>query len=666
MSITLLENGKIIDTRNGDIGIFADGDISVCYTLLTDNIKEGKRVASTPYVDRCDALITKNGVHYGENTKSTVKIAPYEDGIVIEATAEETGISEYGINLPLNFMGKKNAGGWRKQYLFNSPYMSPDKRFIYAYLTNPDGNNLLVAVLSEAEGWKMDYSPFGWAHYFINLKLLASYDKVYGAADREKHIKAVILPADSFSHALHRLSKLYGVPFLDCNLSGGAVGESIKLISYGGPDSLIEIKNCEESVASFSEKYIISAEGDITLIPVKDGKRGAPVTVYGYSSLKELYKKSMDTVNTDIIMANTNGNLCEHQCWAPATMRYLMKYGDTVSQNDREIYEKRLMWLLNIMTEQNPEKAIKEITILDTPHGVFPAYNVYKSPRVQELFFGITILTDAYLYFKDEKYLRYAKGATECLFSHYLKEDGRLEVYWGSGEPEDYTTVCCPMIPIVNMAELLQTRDKEFSEKCYEVADKMASYLCKRGISFPTEGGKSHQAEDEMEDGSISCTALALLYYCARVKRNEEYLKKAKEILDIHESWVINTPICQMKCSSLRWWETQWEGDADGPALCCGHAWSIWRAEADYHYYSLTGDERYLIKAKNGFMTNLSKIDKEGRSYSNYNPDEINGGGFPGRPDEIRYRVAPRFPNKQDCGMSRYVWIRINDTFLMP
>jgi hypothetical protein len=119
-----------------------------------------------------------------------------------------------------------------------------------------------------------------------------------------------------------------------------------------------------------------------------------------------------------------------------------------------------------------------------------------------------------------------------------------------------------------------------------------------------------------------------------------------------------------MRGSSLRWWETQWEGDADGPALCCGHAWTIWRAEADYHYYTLTGDEKYLIKAKNGFMTNLSKIDKEGRNYANYNPDEINGGGFPGRPDEIRYRVAPRFPNEQDCGMSRYVWIRINDTFL--
>ena len=109
MSISILENGRIVDRRNGDLSIFAGGEISVCYTLHTDNIKEGKRVSSTPYVDRTDDLVTKNGVRYGENTKSTVKIEPYEDGIVIEAAAEGEGISEYGINLPFNFMGKKNG-----------------------------------------------------------------------------------------------------------------------------------------------------------------------------------------------------------------------------------------------------------------------------------------------------------------------------------------------------------------------------------------------------------------------------------------------------------------------------------------------------------------------------------------------------------------------------
>jgi hypothetical protein len=155
---------------------------------------------------------------------------------------------------------------------------------------------------------------------------------------------------------------------------------------------------------------------------------------------------------------------------------------------------------------------------------------VFKSRRVQELAHGITILADAYLYFGDERYYEYAKGATKCLISHYQREDGRIEIDWGD-KKEDYTTVCCPMIPISDMARILSTRDKEFSDFCYRSADKMAEYLYNRGTKFPTEGVISENAEEEMEDGSISCTALALLYYCKNVRKDEKYLQKAKEIL---------------------------------------------------------------------------------------------------------------------------------------
>jgi len=220
------------------------------------------------------------------------------------------------------------------------------------------------------------------------------------------------------------------------------------------------------------------------------------------------------------------------------------------------------------------------------------------------------------------------------------------------------------MIPLCDLGLFLRGRDEKRAETYLGIASKMAEYLYKRGLDFPTEGVKNPYTEEEMEDGSISCTALALLYYCKNAECREEYLKKAKEILDIHNIWIIKAPICQMHGSTLRWWETQWEGDADGPAICAGHAWTIWRAEADYLYYELTGDKEHLLKAQNGFMTNLSKIDDRGESYGIYNPDMINGGGFDGIPDEIRYRVSPKFPIRPDFGISRYVWIRMNDTFL--
>lgn len=663
MSVVINEFGEITDTRNTVIPVLMGDGISIAYTLMSDDITKGEKPSCTPYLDRTDSLEWENGAGYGNDTKTVIKTDTILDGIIIEASTYAEGISEYGVNLPFNFMGKINGGGWKNQYLFNSPYTSPDKSVIYAYLTSNSGRNLVVAVLSSSDGWKMDYSPYSFGHYFINLKLLANYDKVYGTPDRQKYIKIAILPVSSFEDCLEKLSRVYNKPFLYADLLGGKVGEAISLSAYGEPDTIIEKRNGGERVCNYTDAYVINAEGETELIPVKDGKRGAPITVYGYGDLVSLYKKSMDSADPEIVAKYTDRNLCEHQCWASAMLRFLKKYSDRLTNEEKITYEKKVRSLLDEITEQDINKATPRVTIFNQPHDGFHAYNVFKSRRVQELAHGITILADAYLYFGDERYYEYAKGATKCLISHYQAENGRIEIDWGD-KKEDYTTVCCPMIPISDMARILSTRDKEFSDFCYRSADKMAEYLYIRGTKFPTEGIISSNAEEEMEDGSISCTALALLYYCKNVRKDEKYLQKAKEILDLHDIWVINTPVCQMKGSTLRWWETQWEGDADGPAICAGHAWTIWRAEADHLYYQLTGDTKYLKKATNGFMTNLSKIQKDGTTYSVYNPDEINGGGFDGILNSVRYRVAKRFSDREDCGISRYVWIRINDAFL--
>ena len=159
MSLRINESGVIYDERCPDNKIFAS-DISLCYTLLTDDIKAGKRVAATPYTDREDALIKDGDRYIAKNTDSEIRISETPHGIKIDIEGKNELVSEYGINLPFNFMGKKNGGGWENQFLFNSPYVSQDKRYIYAYLTKENGCNLLVAVLSEADGWKMDYSPY--------------------------------------------------------------------------------------------------------------------------------------------------------------------------------------------------------------------------------------------------------------------------------------------------------------------------------------------------------------------------------------------------------------------------------------------------------------------------------------------------------------------------
>ena len=242
--------------------------------------------------------------------------------------------------------------------------------------------------------------------------------------------------------------------------------------------------------------------------------------------------------------------------------------------------------------------------------------------------------------------------------------------------------------PNLNMLGIREP-DHYGRETYSDLVDKIQSYCDERGIEV-TLFQSNHEGAlvDEIQraygimdgivinPGAYTHTSIAILdavkavgiptveVHISDVEKREDYIKKAKEILDLHENWVIKAPIAGMHRSTLRWWETGWEGDGDGPAICAGHAWSIWRGEADYLYFELTGDASHLIKAQNTFMTNLSKINEKGESYANYNPDMINGGGFHCETSKINYKVATKFPTIKDSGLSRYVWIRINDTFL--
>ena len=57
-------------------------------------------------------------------------------------------------------------------------------------------------------------------------------------------------------------------------------------------------------------------------------------------------------------------------------------------------------------------------------------------------------------------------------------------------------------------------------------------------------------------------------------------------------------------------------------------------------------------------MSNISKINKKGKTYACYQPDYITGGGFAERADDVEFRIARGFPRQTDSGLSRYLWTR--------
>jgi len=648
--IDLINGNLILKDKDKETPLLNGDTISFSYTLKNEDIRCRPKKDLTPYDSYKEYFDNLKDVnlftkHIGDGLEITIKINTRE-------------YSEWGINLPFNFMGKVNGGGYQNQYLLNSPYKDKQCKDNFIYLSNPNGHNILIVFKTEYAYWKMDYSPYCGGHFFTNLKLLAELDKAYVFPKEDRNeLTFLILEVKDFNEALDKVSEYLNKPVLSFDLSGGKIGTEVNITIHGKCDYINGDMNSIPTKNKKTITYKIKKEGETILVPYYNNIKGLDATLYGYGSIESLYDKSINSINFDDI-AKTDGNLCEHQCYVSAALRYLLKYGKN------EKYEKIALKALEEITETDPSKAKLRITVLDKPQeNGYPAYHVFKSNRIQEQFFGVTIFLDAYKYFKEEKYLRYAKESLNTLIDYYQKDDGGFytKMEWNDHE-DDYSTVTCLIIPIIDMALFMKDIDKDLADKYIKSAEKLANHVYLRGLNFPTETIIGEEHEAEMEDGSISCSALTLLYFYNKIEKKEEYLSKAKEILDLHESWMVNTPLCNAYRSSLRWWETGWEGDKDGPALCLGHAWTIWRAEADFWMYKATNDEKYLLNAKNSFMTNFAKIDQYGRSYSIYCIDYITGGGF--SKEKLVYKISREFPDQTDSGLSRYVWIRASETII--
>lgn len=629
---------NLTDTRDGKV--FSEPPY-VCYTLPGEDIYASRPdfSAFSEKEDREFLVGSLSQRSRGDGINFTLRRNTHTDG--------------FGIVLPFDFMGKRDGIG-KVRYLLNSVRHDRESGVFYAYLCRADGKNILVCAENIA-GWKTDYSSYDYGHYFEAIRLYASLPEALGKYPKSDVLSFSIYPVTDFGSCLNILSKHFSLPFICGDTLSGKVGESLQLKAFGKCDSLeIKFGNCIKYIP-YDGTYTIENEGVTKITPICGTMRGAAVTVLGISDTVDLYKKVMNAFSFETL-SHVDGNLCEHQCWMSAMLRFLIKYPRRVSAKEKADWEEKLKAGLSPVTAEDPGDFIVDRTILPFDYDGFSKYHIY-SGRIQEQFFGVTILLDAYRYFGEEKYLTYASGALDCLLDEHF--EGGMLYRTSESEKSDVTTVCCPMIPICDMANFMREREPERAAKYYAAAGEMAEFLLRRGFDFPTEG-ESASESFKAEDGSVSCTALALLYYVKNVKYDEKYLSFAKEILDFHStSWVINTPLCEALGSTLRWWETIWEGDSDGPAVCAGHAWTVWRAEADMLYYQLTGEKEYLTRAKNGFASNMAKIDSDGTSYAISIIDEICGGGADRKKAESL--PTPRKPKTPDCGLSNYLWVRLSE-----
>ena len=647
------------------------------FTETNKNINNEERGPFSPY---------KDGIGEFENFKCMASKAEYlsNSGVRAEITFLDNYIdfvysyngkeySEFGAYLPFNFMNRRN-GKWQQQFLPSSPFNSKENGYHFCYLTRPDNKNIVLVCLTEIDGFKLDYSEYCCAHFFTGYRVLRNFDKAYKRPLRSGDLHFRIYGVYSYDDALEKVSNALGLPVCCYKMSFVKMGNFSHIKIIGNCDK-VEItspsgQRSEAEPINGALRLMVWEYGDYTVTPYINGKKGIECRVFCFDGYKEMLTRTVKTVvqhRDEVIGKDKSGrslynppyvkysitpdfNLCEHCMWALAALKYLKYNNDPIIKADIEN-------LLSIILLEDPDLFRQSLTIVpEKQSDIIIEYSTYNSTRIQEAFNGVNILLEAYRYFKCERYLNMA---VKILTAHMKNMYARGGIYSGDA---DYSTVTGMVIPIVDCAVFLEDKDKRKSEFFKSAAVYLADFVLKGGMRFPTETSSNPDTTTEIEEGSMSCSALTLLYVYYHIKHDEKYISYARQVLKYHNAWL--TSICFPQCfaSTVRWWETIWEGDHNGPAICCGHAWTIWRAEAEFYFALITNDKDSLIRSYNSFFTNISKTDKDGNMYSIYRLESIVAGGYCERADKIYRGDALGYPQEKDSTLSRYVFARAAET----
>ncbi len=675
-----IENGRIggiYDRRYPDPVDITDGSGTFGQPVYTSKAQDITKEEKTPFVPYNSRTVpfaeTTNGRLQNRAFGASLKAEEKDGGIALDLTVENDSVSACGISLPFSFLGKKN-NPWQRQFAASSPYRTADGSHFLFYLTRPDGNHLCCIVENAIDGYRICYSDFLCGHYIMGLEFLSQFDRAYGKPKRaEKRVKLRILAVSSFREALEKAAALWAIPALYYDTAATYIGQPFRFTPIGKWDKIVVTAPSGKTAVLDAPSFTPREYGIHTAVPFDGEKAGADCCFFAHDALCAMFRRACLAVKqdrSDVIGKTAEGrnvfkpqhatyrgyedfNLCEHAMWSLAALRYMRDNGagEPLSGDVKN--------LLSIITG-SCDCPINCCTIDEnalTRH----------STRIQEVYNGVSILMDAFRVFGDENYLEFAVSVLRKRLRTDLSPAGAILRRGSDGttaEIADYTTVTCMVIPVVDMALLLQDRGDKRARYFAQCAERIADFVVRRDLDFPTEGGVYEQVNPEVEEGSMSCAALTVLYTAQFIRPKKAYLDYAERVLKLHDAFTAFTPHPVMFRSTLRWWETIWEGDADGPAMCYGHAWSIWRAEAEYRLALLTHDDKRLLDAYNCFMTNLAKEDTDGNMYAIYQYEPISSGALAESGAAVDFSDRVGFPRKKDTTLSRYVFARGYDTWL--
>lgn len=655
-----------------------------------ESVHLDERRAYAPVVEESsDRVVGRN-----ESTGHSITYDLGEDGFDVWLEGDLPFADQVGLDLDFAFMDVDQDAPAEYQYTVQSPYCSDDRSVCYVYLSRPTPPGVLVVALTPAL-WRLRYGRGGFGeegwippaystplHAILGLQMLARVDSALDSSGTPGPIRQgvrVRFP-DNLSEARSYMSEEMGLPLISAPTLGCESGDELQF-AVNAPVTRVQLTDPRGNTSPVSLETGDDAtrigrvnpeeEGFYTLRAWDESGRSSDLVLRSGASWSDTLRRSVEDKDP-VPSFNSEGLF-----WADA-MAIARGWFGPDEHWDRCLYDMLVrIHMQGLDDDQLPDWPAPEPTSLPEeanrdehwytrapipePHNylerTFSPFHAYKNDRIQDSASLIELFLLAADAYGEETFYEQAVRMGEAVVKDNIDEQGRIYMT-SSHDPNtrrDYTTVLPPSQHLVQLWQAMRERDDERAPKMRRTILKVADYLVERGFEFPTEGPQPHLRWTE--DGSISCTALSLLYIYHHVEARPQYLDFAEKVLDFHESWGMDAPDVRMHGSSFRYWETQWENDQEGRAINAGHPWTLWRAEALYWYAIEKRDPQRLLQSYNGYWTNRCKFMPDGSTYACFTPDYI-----PDRPR--RFELVHSYPETEDPCIAYYLWPRSVETWL--
>lgn len=578
-----------------------------------------------------------------------------DDRICMEMnTAKDCG-PRMGIQINLNFLDLPTNGTWQSQCMPKVIYTDNECRYAYFVFATADKRFLGLTVDGEFAAWRIKYSYAG--HRMTGFQILSEADDIKCPAGRKlpdvNELAATFFFSESLEACLENMAEHLGIEIALPEISGGFRGGEI-------PFRMLNSQSRTDAPLLISPNGSVEQMEDLRVLTLRQpgiyqirtiGKSGREhiSRVFCQESWQDMFNKvnyfyrkyfqdecgafyrviskgslKPDGVTFEGVDFGAPRNHCSCRTgefggfagWAMMKNCQLFGKNDVLMESiDRYI----LNWALNRSHEDEPYYGTVYKKENEYMGRKYSPYHLYEEVNyVQHEIFLLEEMADYVRLTDDAEVLEDAVALAEHVIHDHL-ENGVIINENIPGAKVDYSTVHTAISGFLAIGQLLREKGNGKSEEMYRTAEKIADHVCKRGLDFPTEG------EPCTEDGSMSCSAGTLLRAYREIAPKEEYLKVAKQLLDVHTVLEMDGSDCRMKNSSIRFWETQYESNDWGASINAGHGWTIWSAEAKALYARIASDFTMLKDSYEGFITNMCKVESNGGMSCCFTPDMIPG-----------------------------------------